>query len=155
MTVYLIRHGSAGSRDNTDPEDICRRLDESGRVQAMRLATVLAEPALTKVFSSPAIRCIETVEPLASTHGRKVKRRRALLEGADIEASWALAESLGRDGTDAALCSHGDIIPEIIGRARSRGMAVPGKSGCAKGSIWAMHWDGDQFTWGTYTPLPS
>ncbi len=154
MTVYLIRHASAGNRDNSDPDDICRRLDDAGRTQAMRLATVLATAPLSKVYSSPSTRCVETVEPIAATHGRKVKCNDALLEGADICASWELLESLGRRDVDAALCSHGDIIPELIGRARERGMSIPGKSGCAKASIWTLHWEDSHFEWGTYTPLP-
>ena len=53
------------------------------------------------------------------------------------------------------LCSHGDVIPDLVRRAQGRGLLVPGKSGCAKGSVWTLqHWDGSGFATGIYTPIP-
>ena len=37
MTTYLVRHGSAGSRNSADPADHERPLDEVGLVQARKL----------------------------------------------------------------------------------------------------------------------
>lgn len=171
MTVFLIRHGSAGTRRNDDPNDLERHLDEVGLVQAERIAAALTgeieldglagltgvtslaavpAPAVARVLSSPAPRCVETVAPLAAALGVEVIATHALIEGNDVESSWDLLESVARADGDAVLCSHGDIIPELIRRARLRGMSVPGKSGCSKGSIWALSWDGELFDNGVY-----
>ena len=75
-----------------------------------------------------------------------------LAEGTPIEESWALVEEFVT--TTAVLCSHGDVIPELVSRAQRRGMVVPGKSGCSKGSVWALrHWDDRTFATGLYTPV--
>lgn len=154
MAIFLIRHGSAGRRDDTDPGDDARRLDDVGRRQATTIASLLGDEPITRTLASPAVRCVETIEPLASTRGTAIERHAHLFEGAPVEQSWAIVESLAREGTVAALCSHGDVIPDIVRRAQLRGMRVGGATGCSKGSIWTLHWDGERFDRGTYTPVP-
>jgi 8-oxo-dGTP diphosphatase len=152
MTLYLVRHGSAGVRDDGDPHDADRPLDEVGHLQAERLADWLRHESPSAVLSSPLRRCRQTVEPLAKELGLDVVTEDRLAEGTDIEDAWALVQRLA--GTSAVLCSHGDVIPEVVSRAQRRGMLVPGKSGCAKGSVWSLqHWDGETFATGIYTPI--
>lgn len=162
MTIFLVRHGSAGHRNDSDPNDLDRHLDSTGLVQAERLAAVfsgaeqltglgdLGVPAVERVWSSPAARCVETIEPTASRLGVSLSTSPHLLEGADIDGAWELIESLARESGDSVMCSHGDMIPELIRRARLRGMLVPTKSGCSKGSVWALSRDGDRFISGSY-----
>ncbi len=152
MTLYLVRHGSAGVRDDADPHDDDRPLDETGHLQAERLAEWLRHEGPTAVFSSPFRRCRQTVEPLAKVLGVEVVVEDRLAEGTSVEDAWELL--VGLAGTSAVLCSHGDVIPELVSRAQRRGMIVPGKSGCAKGSVWTLrHWDGETFATGIYTPV--
>jgi len=153
MTTYLVRHGSAGTRDDGDPADHERPLDEVGVLQRDQLTEWLRHEPITRVLSSPYPRCVQTVEPLAVALGLEVEHHRALAEGADLEAAWALLAATADE--DVVLCSHGDVIPELLRRAELRGLHVPGKSGCAKGSVWMLrHWDGERFAIGIYTPIP-
>ncbi len=151
--LYLVRHGSAGVRDDADPADNERHLDTVGLRQAVQLAERLSGLEITAVVASPAARCIETVEPLASSLGLVVDIDARLFEGTDIEESWALVEALVGHDEVAVLCSHGDVIPELVRRAKGRGMEVPGKAGCSKGSLWSLEWDGERFVTGTYEPM--
>jgi len=130
-----------------------RRLDELGRRQADSLADLLAGSPLVSVRSSPATRCIETVSPVADRHLLAVEVDAALLEGADFEDAWStLAVAAGTDG-DVVLCSHGDVIPNLLRRLQFRGMELSGGSGCAKGSCWTLDgWDGERFERGAYLP---
>lgn len=153
MTVFLVRHASAGHRDDADPHDIERGLDGVGHRQAQRIMGLLAPNDVGWVASSPATRCVATISPLASACELDVEETDDLYEGADIERSWALLELAAKREDDAVLCSHGDVIPDLIRRAQSRGMEVRGKAGCSKGSVWALHWSGDHFTHATYTPV--
>lgn len=153
MTLHLVRHGSAGTRNDADPSDTERHLDATGLRQALRLAARLSDEDITVVLTSPAARCVETIEPLASSLGLDIVIDDRLMEGTDIDASWAIVEALALDGETAVLCSHGDVIPELIRRAKGRGMEVPGKAGCSKGSLWSLEWDGERFVSGTYDPL--
>lgn len=153
MTTYLLRHASAGSRDDADPQDHQRPLDPDGQEQARRLADWLRHQPIERLVSSPYLRCVQSLEPLGDALGLPVELDDALAEGADIEDAWRLLASVAHG--HVVLCSHGDVIPDLVRRAQLRGLHVPGKSGCAKGSVWTLeHWDGDRFATGVYTPIP-
>ena len=153
VTTYLVRHASAGLRDDADPSDEERPLDETGIVQASKLTSWLRHEPIDTIVSSPFLRCRQTVAPLAEALGIEVTISDALAEATPIERSWDLLVSVV-SGT-AVLCSHGDVIPDLIRRAQLRGMHVPGKSGSAKGSVWTLqHWEGETFATGIYTPIP-
>ena len=152
MTVYLVRHGSAGVRDDTNPDDDDRRLDSDGQLQARKLAEWLRHEPVTRIVSSPYRRCTDTVEPLVEVLGIGLEIDERLAEGTPIEKSWELVSEVGSE--TVVLCSHGDVIPDIIRRAQLRGMHVPGKSGSSKGSAWTLrHWDGERFATGLYTSI--
>ena len=150
VTIFLVRHGSAGRRNDSDAADIDRRLDPTGRAQADAIATLLGDEAVTRVVSSPAARCVETVLPLATELGVEVDIADDLVEDTPIERCWAVAAALASSGVDAVLCSHGDVIPDIVRRAQTRGMVVAGPTGCSKGSVWTLHWNGEHFDRGSY-----
>ncbi len=153
MTTYLVRHASAGSRDDCDPHDADRSLDDVGLLQAEKLAGWLRHEPVERILTSPYRRCVESVEPLAAALGLRIECSDALGEGTSVDVSWKLLERLASSTT--VLCSHGDVVPDLVRRAQGRGMLVPGKSGCAKGSVWTLqHWDGTTFATGIYTPVP-
>ena len=103
MTVYLLRHADAGERDAWAGPDHLRPLSESGRQQADQLVDVLGDREIGKVISSPYVRCVETVAPLAERLDLKVEEDDALAEGADIDDTVDLIRSMA--GTNAVLCS--------------------------------------------------
>ena len=113
------------------------------------------------IVTSPFLRCRQTVEPLAAALGLTVEVDGRLAESTRVDDSWGLLAELagtpganGSGGAAVVLCSHGDVIPDLVRRAQGRGMLVPGKSGCAKGSVWILqHWDGEAFATGVYTPV--
>lgn len=153
MTTFLVRHASAGERDDADPGDHARSLDAAGRLQAEKLRDWLREEKIDRILSSPYPRCLETVQPLAEALGIEIEVVEELAESSPIERSWPLLESVAPE--TAVLCSHGDVIPDLIRRAQLRGVHIPGKSGCAKGSVWTLrHWDGERFATAIYTPIP-
>jgi 8-oxo-dGTP diphosphatase len=152
MTLHLVRHASAGHRNGADPGDRKRHLDGDGRAHAELIAEHLRDGDISLVLSSPYPRCVETVRPLATLRGLEVRTDPRLAEGTDISDAWKLLESL--TDVDAVLCSHGDVIPELISRNQRRGMRVPGTSGCAKASVWTLtDWKGDHFAHGTYVKV--
>ena len=125
-----------------------RRLDESGLIQVGRLTAHLKGRPISRVLSSPSVRCIETVEPLAAGRDLTVEVCHQLAEGASAVVVVDLLGSLA--GQDVALCSHGDVIPEVIRRLISRGMVVTDETGYSKGSLWTLHTDGSRIVEGTY-----
>ena len=55
---------------------------------------------------------------------------------------------------DLVMCSHGDLIPEVLNRLLREGMSVIGGRGCEKGSVWTLEVRGRDIVSGTYTATP-
>jgi 8-oxo-(d)GTP phosphatase len=126
-----------------------RPLDDDGRQQAKLIATVLADAGITRILSSPATRCLQTVTPLADQLGLAIEEHEALFEG-DHDGALDLAEDFARTATTAVLSSHGDIIPAIIDTLYYRGVDVDRPGKCAKGSIWTLNVTGGAITAASY-----
>ncbi|MDQ3669327.1 MAG: histidine phosphatase family protein [Actinomycetota bacterium] len=130
MPALLVRHASAGDRDQWGGDDRLRPLDEQGRKQAADLVPLLRAHRVTRLLSSPAVRCRQTVKPFAEAHGVVIEERDELAEGAGRSAALGLLEALG--AAVAALCTHGDVIEGLLGREIEKGSAClvePGPSG--------------------------
>ena len=106
----LVRHASAGDRSTWDGDDRLRPLDKRGRKQAESLVELLLPLGVSRVVSSPYVRCVETVEPLAAALGVEVELDDRLAEG----AGRAAIELLEEDGV--AACTHGDVVDALLGR---------------------------------------
>jgi 8-oxo-dGTP diphosphatase len=116
MSVILLRHASAGDRDEWHGDDRLRPLDTRGRKQAERLRDVLLAHNVKRVLSSPYVRCTQTVAPL----GLDIEPDDRLAEGARPEGTLELLAAL--DG--AVACTHGDVIEALLGRSLRKGGAV-------------------------------
>ncbi|MGZ4410227.1 MAG: SixA phosphatase family protein, partial [Gaiellaceae bacterium] len=78
--ILLVRHASAGDRYEWEDDDGLRPLDERGRRQANELVDLLEQYEVTRLFSSPALRCVQTVEPFAQARGFDIEVRDELSE---------------------------------------------------------------------------
>ena len=119
MTLLLIRHASAGDRDDWVGDDLPRPLDARGRGQASRLPELLGDYEIARVLSSPAVRCVQTVEPLARSRGLDIEVREELGEEQQGEAGAELVRSLV--GEQTALCVHGGLSDTIAGVSQKKG----------------------------------
>lgn len=156
MRLYLVRHAKAGSR-TSDSRDIYRPLSPAGRERAVELVTLLGKVDVAAILSSPATRCVQTVEPLAAHLGLEVEEHPDLWEGSMTTHVLALLEQ-PRGGAVVA-CSHGDVIPETIEAIAAQGAEIRGRR-CEKGSVWVLDHDGDRWRSATYvdptrTELPA
>jgi phosphohistidine phosphatase SixA len=118
VTSVLLRHASAGHRRDWPGDDEHRPLDARGRLQAVELVERLRPFGVRRVVSSPYVRCVETVEPLAAELGLSVEQDERLAEGAGRAARDLVRE----DGV--VCCTHGDIVEELLGRGLKKGAAV-------------------------------
>jgi broad specificity phosphatase PhoE len=121
MRLFVVRHVKAGVRSRWKGPDEQRPASKTGRAQAVALADRLEPEDVSAVISSPSLRCVQTVEPLADRLGLKVEIDERLGEDSPLEAVLAVV----RDAPDrAVLCSHGDVIPELIEALVRRGMVL-------------------------------
>lgn len=135
MPLFLIRHATAGTRDSRDPRDDQRPLDELGRIRADAIAVELKDRGIESIYSSPALRCQQTVAPLAHSLDLELEVAAELFEGSSSSRTIAFVRSF--TGKSVALCSHGDVIPDVMRNLEVGGSRLTG-SGCAKGSIWEL-----------------
>jgi 8-oxo-(d)GTP phosphatase len=119
MGLLLVRHAAAGQRKQWEGDDRLRPLDERGREQAARIADVLSGFAVERIYSSPYVRCRETVAPLAGRLGLRIEDRDELAEGAGRPAAVALVKEV--DPTPAVLCTHGDVVLALLGDESEKG----------------------------------
>ncbi|MGD2059265.1 MAG: NUDIX hydrolase [Acidimicrobiia bacterium] len=152
-TLFLLRHAAAGDRTKWDGIDAVRPLTKKGRRQAAALARSLENRGIEYVYSSPYTRCVQTVEPLAEAIGAKVIEHDALAEGPDIDAAYQLCDDLV--GSNAVLCTHGDVIPAVMNRMMWAGLTLHSRFYCSKGSIWEVELEGGRFGDATYVPPPT
>ena len=138
MALYLVRHAKAASRREWTSDDRDRPLTESGTMQADTLAEWLGRLRPARLVSSPFVRCIQTLEPLAARIALPVETEDALGEGADLAQVVKILMSVP---DRAVLCSHGDVIPDVIGTLERRGMVIEGEPNWRKGSVWVLERD--------------
>jgi len=107
VTLVLVRHASAGDRLAWEGDDRLRPLDKKGRKQAARLVDVLAGARVGRIVSSPYLRCVQTVEPLARTRGLELEEAPELAEGRQWTEGPGLLRALLDE--DAVACVHGGL----------------------------------------------
>lgn len=154
VKLYIVRHADAGSRSAWAGDDEQRPLSRKGRRQAAGLAEVLAGIPFTRVVSSPALRCIETVTPTAERLGLAVETDRRLAEGGRGDDALTLAEELARVDDVGVLCSHGDVIPDLLSELRIRGIAFHHDLTWPKASAWVLSGEGTTWTDAHFVPAP-
>jgi 8-oxo-dGTP diphosphatase len=116
--ILLIRHGSAGERDEWEGDDLLRPLDKRGRRQAEELVELLARYELERILSSPAIRCVQTIEPLAQARGVDIELRDELSEERQSMDGPALVRSF--QAVNAAVSCHGGLSEAVCGRSQKK-----------------------------------
>jgi broad specificity phosphatase PhoE len=151
VTVYLVRHAKAGSRKAWTDDDELRPLSKAGKAQARALAKRLAGAGITRVLSSPYVRCRQTVEPLAEARGVPVEPSDALREGASLPDSLRLVEKVA--GENAVLCTHGDVLGNLLLHFAELGVDLQSDR-IEKGSVWALELDDGEVRSATYHPPP-
>ena len=146
----MVRHAKAGDRGQ-GVADRERPLSAPGRAQAAALPAQLAAFPISSVLSSPFRRCLETVAPLAGHFGLTVEPAPVLGEGSSLSDVLTLLWSLD---AGAVLCSHGDVIGDLIGELIELGLISGPEMRAEKASTWALSLDGVYIKAARYLPPP-
>ena len=115
--MVLLRHARAEARSTWPDADPLRPLDSRGRERAEALVPFLAAFGVTRVVTSPSVRCLDTVLPYAVATGHGTRLKVGLSEEGFAErperAPHHLARLLER-GEPAVVCSHGPVLPVLL-----------------------------------------
>ena len=135
MALYLVRHAKAGQRDRWDGPDHLRPLTKAGRAQSQSLAAWLANEPISRLLSSPYVRCVQTLEPLAEKLELEIEITEHLSEAIHFKPALDLLSILP---DHSVLCSHGDLIPDIMEALTRAGTVIDGPADWRKGSTWVL-----------------
>ena len=154
VPVLVVRHAHALSRSDWEEEDALRPLSRRGERQSRLLVHRLLPQKPTRVISSPYLRCMETVHPLAGAAGLVVEADDRLAEGEGRRAV-DLVRAMASAGENAVLCSHGDVIPEILATLANEDRVDLGPAPrVEKASVWQLKAEGGRFTSAVYSKPP-
>ena len=132
LTIEFVPHVDAGDRTKWPGEQDHRPVSDLGRAQAIALAEALAQEPVDALYSSPAVRCQQSLAPLAQRCGLSVAILPELreMEGFVGPEAW-LSEAFGgayaagralvaveqirtaHDEGRVVVCSHGGVIPAL------------------------------------------
>jgi phosphohistidine phosphatase SixA len=120
--IVVLRHARARSRRAWKADDQLRPLLKTGAQQSDRVVPLLAAYDATRVISSPAIRCLQTVAPYAETTGWEIETRRRLSEeDATAKGVEKVVEELLEGDQGAVICSHRPVLPQVYDALGLRG----------------------------------
>ena len=132
LTIDLVAHMDAGDRDKWHGDHNERPLTELGRRQALATSDALSSEPADALYSSPALRCRQSIEPLAERFGLPITVLPELAEfdvrstpegwGSGPDSAFAAGTAFAaverirseRPPGRAIACSHGGIIPALV-----------------------------------------
>ena len=135
MALYVVRHAKAGQRSTWTDDDELRPLSATGWAQARQIAKRLDRAKPKRLVSSPYVRCVQTLEPLAGRRQLEIVVDHRLAEGQGFAGALDLLAELP---DRSVLCSHGDVIPELMMALQRRGTEFTTAPDWRKGTVWVL-----------------
>jgi len=151
--VYLVRHAKAKKRAKWTEPDHLRPLATAGLAQAAALPALYAEQPFSRLFSSPYVRCVETLEPLAQVRNLPLETADALAEGATAGEALELMLSLAAEGPTVC-CTHADVLFDVVEELMAAGVRLDGPFEFELAGTWALEVEDRMFTGGRYLRKP-
>ena len=128
--IILVRHGKAVPPEHWDGPDSTRPLLHKGLLQAQDIAGGLLAFGPELIVSSPATRCLATMEPLREMSGALVKISQSIsqeeYQSRGTRAIAAMEKRLAKR-TPTVMCSHGPVFPQLVSAAAQAGHADKGQ----------------------------
>jgi phosphohistidine phosphatase SixA len=139
--MLLLRHASAGERLSSPGVDRFRRLDEAGRQVARQLVWAFADREITRIVSSPLVRCVESVVPLAESRRLPVEQAWELAPDVPVDDVITLLVDLPET---SLVCTHREVFEKLLGWDVT----------CEKGGAWVLERSGVELVPALYVAPP-
>ena len=149
---YFVRHAKAGSRGHWQGDDRLRPLSKKGVKQAEALIDVFKPFKVSAIYSSPFLRCVQTVDPLAGDRGLEIQETPALAEGRGLRGAYEFMSDPNLD--NVVLSAHGDLVWELVEDLVNRRVIKAGEGGYEKGSTWVVEVDKGKPVRARFIPAP-
>ncbi|HEY2572159.1 MAG TPA: phosphoglycerate mutase family protein [Solirubrobacteraceae bacterium] len=148
--IHVVRHAHAGDPAAWTLDDDLRPLSDRGCGQAERLVAALRGDPPAAIYSSPSLRCLATVIPLARRHGLEVATLAVLYEGSRASA---MLQRLRQEASPVVACTHGDVITDLLELVVGSGIELRSPR-AEKGSTWTIEIDSGRISAARYAPPP-
>jgi len=150
MAIYVVRHAKAGDRAEWGGDDRLRPLTKPGRRQAGELAAWLKKEPIDAILSSQYVRCLQTVEALAEQRNLSIEPRMDLEEGSGGKSILRMVSEF--KGQNVVLCTHGDVVEELLEHLIAQGIVPRARAHLEKGSTWVLEELDGRITSAKYRP---
>jgi 8-oxo-dGTP pyrophosphatase MutT (NUDIX family)/phosphohistidine phosphatase SixA len=144
--LVLVRHAKAMPPENWDGPDHTRPLLQRGLNQAKRIARGIAAFGPERIISSPAARCLATIDPLSRVTGLGVKVKGGISQDSYRASGEKPRKAVGKEvakRVGSVVCSHGPVLPQLIMAAaeigNGDGVAGFSKLGMSTGQFTVIH----------------
>jgi 8-oxo-dGTP diphosphatase len=151
--VHLIRHAKAKSRLAWEEPDELRPLTKRGRREAAAIAARLEEEPIARLVSSPSVRCVQTLEPLAVALDLPIETTDLLVEGADGDQAAELMLSLTADAA-IVCCTHGDVLLDVVDLVAESGVVLDAPRHAPVASTWVLSVEDRRFIGARFVNQP-
>jgi phosphohistidine phosphatase SixA len=140
-TLHLVRHGVALDREGWSGDDRSRPLTDFGWRQSLAIAAATAEQEIQLFWTSPTVRCADTLLPAAHSRGLEVRASDLLFESNEPSGPQQAEEMLREIAATcmpagvevAAAATHGNILVPLLSWASGQGLLR-----CPKGGLWRL-----------------
>lgn len=148
--IHVVRHAHAGDPQAWTRDDDLRPLSDRGCIQAERLAATLSVTPPGVVYSSPSLRCLATVLPLARVQRLPLTTLAVLYEGG---TATAMLERLAREPSPVVACTHGDVLADLLELVARSGVQLE-SARAEKASTWTIEVDAGRIRSARYAQPP-
>jgi exopolyphosphatase/guanosine-5'-triphosphate,3'-diphosphate pyrophosphatase len=123
--------------------------------QSQAISEQLAGLGITRIVSSPHLRCAQTVERLAASAGLAIEFDERIAEDQDSAKAFEVVREIVDDSV--VVCSHGSVIAGLLADLEDQGaeLETSGPFRCQRGSIWTVERRIGVPTQATYRPPPN
>ena len=140
--LILLRHAKAVAREEWESDDGDRPLAHIGQVQAKRFLPGFLPFAISEIYTSDAVRCYESIEPIARSLTINPVFAPSLSEYEFIKdkKAWSpLIKEILENESSALVCSHNPVIPEIVKKHIGKKNFKELDHDLLPGEAWVLH----------------
>jgi phosphohistidine phosphatase SixA/8-oxo-dGTP pyrophosphatase MutT (NUDIX family) len=140
--LILLRHGKAIAREEWEGDDGDRPLAQLGQIQSKRMLSKYLPYGISEIHTSDAVRCYETVAPMARAMSLEMFYWSELSEYAfakDKKAAINVVNDIIESDTRAIVCGHNPVLPGIVAKFIGKKNFKQLDHGLLPGEAWILH----------------
>ncbi len=140
--IVLLRHAEAVERDGWQGDDGDRPLTDKGQRQVSELITSMRVFDIKEIHTSDAIRCFETVKPIAGAYGIRPVVNSDLSEytySRDKASAARYIKNLFERDEAIMVCGHNPILSKIVKKLARRLDMYKEDFSLGKGDAFIIH----------------